>query len=66
MAVRCDGEVNPCRTEAQVIAVPQRGTVETASSTFGDREEQDGFVETYLLSVDTKVARGQAVTQRCV
>ena len=54
MARALHGEVTLAGQKHQVIAF-QRGTVEAASSTSVTVKSKDGFVETYLLSVDTKV-----------
>jgi hypothetical protein len=54
MARALHGEVTLAGEKHQVIAF-QRGTVETASSKSVTVKSNDGFVETYLLSDDTKV-----------
>jgi hypothetical protein len=54
MARALHGEVTLAGEKHQVIAF-QRGTVEEASSTSVTVKSKDGFVETYLLSDDTKV-----------
>jgi hypothetical protein len=54
MARALHGEVTLAGEKHQVIAF-QRGTVEKASSRSVTVKSSDGFVETYLLSEDTKV-----------
>ena len=54
MARALHGEVTLAGEKHRVI-VFQRGTVEKASSTSVTVKSKDGFVETYLLSDDTKV-----------
>ncbi len=54
MARALHGEVTLAGEKHQVIAF-QRGTVEKASSRSVTVKSNDGFVETYLLSEDTKV-----------
>ena len=54
MARALHGEVTLAGEKHQVIAF-QRGTVEKASSKSVTVKSNDGFVETYLLSDDTKV-----------
>jgi hypothetical protein len=54
MARALHGEVTLAGEKHRVI-VFQRGTVEEASSTSVTVKSKDGFVETYLLSDDTKV-----------
>lgn len=54
MARALHGEVTLAGEEHRVI-VFQRGTVEKASSKSVTVQSNDGFVETYLLSDDTKV-----------
>jgi hypothetical protein len=54
MARALHGEVILAGEEHRVI-VFQRGTVEKASSTSVTVKSNDGFVDTYLLSDDTKI-----------
>jgi hypothetical protein len=54
MARALHGEVTLAGEKHRVIAF-QRGTVEEASATSVTVKSKDGFVETYLLSEDTKV-----------
>jgi hypothetical protein len=54
MARALHGEVTLAGEEHRVI-VFQRGTVEKASSTSVTVKSNDGFVDTYLLSDDTKI-----------
>jgi hypothetical protein len=54
MARALHGEVTLAGEKHRVIAF-QRGTVQEASSTSVTVKSKDGFVETYLLSDDTKV-----------